>query len=107
MKKETYTKIFLKHADIAISDVTMTEYMSTWWQNTRSKKTGGLRLTDAGLEFIKGKLELSTFEVPFPKDFELTTNTIIWLDQFIDCPYWLCVLHRSYGRKESVRTTSF
>ena len=30
MKKETYTKIFLKHADIAISDVTMTEYMSTW-----------------------------------------------------------------------------
>lgn len=88
--KETYTKIFLKQADIAISDVTMKEYMSTLWQNTRSKDEGGLRLTDAGIEFLKSKLDLSTYEIPFPKDFELTTNTIIWLDQFIDCPYWLC-----------------
>jgi len=68
----------------------MKEYMSTLWQNTRVKEEGGLRLTDYGLEFLKTKLELATYEIPFPKDFELTTNTIIWLDQFIDCPYWLC-----------------
>tara|TARA_B100000925_G_C21955167_1_gene450847 strand:+ start:594 stop:974 length:381 start_codon:yes stop_codon:yes gene_type:complete len=90
MNKETYTKVFLKQAEIAISDVTMKEYMSTLWQNTRVKNEGGLRLTDFGLEFLKSKLELATYEIPFPKDFELTTNTIIWLDQFIDCPYWLC-----------------
>ena len=90
MNKETYTKIFLKQADIAIADVTMKEYMSTIWQNTRVKDQGGLRLTDTGIEFLKNKLELATYEIPFPKDFELTTNTIIWLDQFIDCPYWLC-----------------
>ena len=90
MNKETYTKVFLKQADIAISNVTMKEYMSTLWQNTRVKDQGGLRLTDAGIEFLKNKLELATYEIPFPKDFELTTNTIIWLDQFIDCPYWLC-----------------
>tara|TARA_Y100000022_G_C13148579_1_gene328311 strand:- start:77 stop:457 length:381 start_codon:yes stop_codon:yes gene_type:complete len=90
MNKETYTKVFLKQAEIAISDVTMKEYMSTLWQNTRVKEEGGLRLTDYGLEFLKTKLELATYEIPFPKDFELTTNTIIWLDQFIDCPYWLC-----------------
>ena len=90
MNKETYTKIFLKQADIAISDVTMKEYMSTLWQNTRVKDQGGLRLTDTGIEFLKNKLELATYEIPFPKDFELTTNTIIWLDQFIDCPNWLC-----------------
>ena len=89
MNKETYTKVFLKQAEIAISDVTMKEYMSTLWQNTRVKDEGGLRLTDFGLEFLKSKLELATYEIPFPKDFELTTNTIIWLDQFIDCPYWL------------------
>ena len=90
MNKETYTKVFLKQAEIAISDVTMKEYMSTLWQNTRVKEEGGLRLTDYGLEFLKTKLELATYEIPFPKDFDLTTNTIIWLDQFIDCPYWLC-----------------
>ena len=90
MNKETYTKVFLKQAEIAISDVTMKEYMSTLWQNTRVKEEGGLRLRDYGLEFLKSKLELATYEIPFPKDFELTTNTIIWLDQFIDCPYWLC-----------------
>ena len=90
MNKETYTKVFLKQAEIAISDVTMKEYMSTLWQNTRVKEEGGLRLTDYGLEFLKTKLELATYEIPFPKDFELTTNTMIWLDQFIDCPYWLC-----------------
>ena len=87
--KETYTKTFLKQADIAISEVTIKDYMSVWWQNIRAKDTGGLRLTDAGIEFLKDKLELSTYDIPFPKDFELTTNTIIWLDQFIDCPYWL------------------
>ena len=90
MNKETYTKVFLKQAEIAISDVTMKEYMSKLWQNIRVKDQGGLRLTDAGLEFLKDKLELATYEIPFPKDFELTTKTIIWVDQFIDCPYWLC-----------------
>ena len=87
--KETYTKIFLKNADIAVTEASMREYMPVWWQNMRSKETGGLRLTDEGIMFIKAKLGLATYDVPFPPDFTLTTQTIIWLDQFIDCPYWL------------------
>ena len=87
--KETYTKVFLKQKDIAISEVTMKQYMSKWWQNTRVKDEGGLRLTDEGYEFIRNELDLATYQIPFPKDFKLTTNTIIWLDQFIACPYYL------------------
>jgi len=87
--KETYTKVFLKQKDIAISEVTMKQYMTKWWQNTRAKDEGGLRLTDEGYDFIRNELDLATYEVPFPKDFKLTTNTIIWLDQFIACPYYL------------------
>jgi len=87
--KETYTKVFLKQKDIAISEVTMKQYMTKWWQNTRAKDEGGLRLTDEGYDFIRNELNLATYEVPFPKDFTLTTNTIIWLDQFIACPYYL------------------
>lgn len=87
--KETYTKVFLKQKNIAISEVNLKQYMSDWWQNTRAKEIGGLRLTDTGYDFVRNELDLATYDVPFPKDFELTTNTIIWLDQFITCPYYL------------------
>ena len=87
--KETYTKVFLKQKGMAISDVTLKHYLSEWWQNTRAKEQGGLRLTNAGFEFVRNELDLATYDVPFPKDFEMTTNTIIWLDQFITCPYYL------------------
>lgn len=87
--KETYTKVFLKQANISITEATIKQYMPTWWQNTRAKDTGGLRLTDAGFTFVTEKLDLQYYEVPFPPDFELTTNTVIWLDRFITCPYYL------------------
>ena len=87
--KETYTKIFLKQADKTINDATVTEYLPRWWQNTRNKETGGLRLTDEGLDFIMHDIQLKTYEVPYPQDFELTTNSVIWLDNFIDCPYYI------------------
>jgi len=87
--KETYTKVFLKQADISIGENTMREYMPKWWKNSRNKESGGLRLTDEGLTFIKDKLQLQTYDVPFPIDFNLTTQTIIFLDKYIDCPYYL------------------
>ena len=87
--KETYTKVFLKQSGKAISELSVKEYMPLWWKNTRGKETGGLRLTDAGFEFITQQIDLQTYEIPYPPEFELTTNTIIWMDNFIDCPYYL------------------
>ena len=87
--KETYTKIFLKSANIAIGENTLKEYMPMWLKNSRSKGTGGLRLTDDGITFIKEKLELQTYDVPFPNDFNLTTQVIIFLDKYLDTPYYL------------------
>ena len=87
--KETYTKIFLKQANLAITDATLKEYMPLWWQNTRSKDTGGLRLTSDGFDFLIEKLDLRFYEVPYPKDKPFTTQTIIFLDKFITCPYFL------------------
>ena len=29
------------------------------------------------------------YEIPFPKDYKFTTQTFIFLDQFITCPYYL------------------
>ena len=87
--KETYTKVFLKQAGIAISESTLAEYMPVWWQNTREKDSGGLRLTEAGMLFLMEKLELATYDIPFPPDFKITTQVVIFLDKCIDCPYFL------------------
>ena len=106
--KETYTKIFLKQANISIGENTLKEYMPMWWKNTRDKGTGGLRLTDDGLTFIKEKLQLQTYDVAFPVDFNLTTQTIIFLDKYIDCPYYLT--NRSItvtNEKKAVELTLF
>ena len=65
--KETYTKIFLKQSDIAISEASIKQYMPLWWQNTRDKEEGGLRLTDIGYDFCIEKLDLQFYEVPFLK----------------------------------------
>lgn len=89
ISKEAYTKIFLKQSGKAISEANVKEYMPLWWQNTRDKKSGGLRLTERGFEFIQEELELSVYEVPYPKDMPMTTQIIIFLDKFIDCPYFL------------------
>ena len=95
--KEVYTKVFLKQADKAISEASLKEYMPLWWQNTRSKDSGGLRLTDEGYEFITQELELATYDVPYPPELQFTTNILIWLDKFIDCPYYI-------GRKSIIVT---
>jgi hypothetical protein len=87
--KDTYTKIFLKNLNIAVTQATLKEYMPQWWQNTRAKDEGGLRLTDEGLRVIVEDLQLSTYDVPYPKDFHITTQTIIFLDKFITCPYYM------------------
>ena len=87
--KETYTKVFLKQSDIAISDANVKQYMSDWWQNTRGKSEGGLRLTEDGFDFLQENLDIQMYEIPFPRDFKFTTQTYIFLDQFIDCPYYM------------------
>lgn len=86
--KETYTKVFLKQLDKSINDASVKEHMPLWWKNTRSKGSGGLRLTDQGYEMIQ-EIGLATYDVPFPKEMTLTTQVIIFLDQLIDCPYYL------------------
>jgi len=86
--KETYTKIFLKQLDKSSDNASVKQYMPLWWQNTREKDNGGLRLTEAGFDVLK-QIELATYDIPYPKEMPLTTQVIIFLDQFIDCPYYL------------------
>lgn len=86
--KTTYTKIFLKELGKTYNDVAVQQYLPLWWYNTRNKEKGGLRLTDQGYETIM-EIGLTTYDIPYPREMPLTTQVIIFLDQFIDCPYYL------------------
>src|SRR5210317_2230467 len=105
--KETYTKIFLKELGHAISEANVKQYMPLWWQNTRNKGAGGLRLTEEGMNIVS-QIGLATYDIPYPKEMPLTTQVIIFLDQFIDCPYFLT--NRSItvtNEKKAVELTLF
>ena len=86
--KEAYTQVFLKQLGKSTSETNLKTYMPLWWYNTRSKSQGGLRLTDEGYKIVQ-EIDLATYDIPYPKEMPLTTQVIIFLDQFIDCPYHL------------------
>ena len=105
--KETYTKIFLKELGMATSESNVNQYMPLWWQNTRNKDAGGLRLTDEGFDMLR-RIDLAVYDIPYPRDMPITSQVIIFLDQFIDCPYYLT--NRSItvtNEKKAVELTLF
>ncbi len=89
MNQDTYTKIFLKAAGLAVTEENLMLYARKWFMNNRKKAEGGLRLTEDGFEFIKTTLDLKVYEVPFPPSLDLKPQVILFLDKFIDCPYYL------------------
>lgn len=86
--KEVYTKIFLKELGESTSTNNVTIHLPLWWKNTRDKGEGGLRLTEEGWDVVQN-IQITNYEIPFPLDMPITTQIIIWLDKFIDCPYYL------------------
>jgi hypothetical protein len=88
-KKETYIKIFLKQLDQSVNSLSIRSSLTEWWQNPRLKEIGGMRLTDEGYRMMTEDLDVSFYEVPYAPDMTMITQIIIWLDNFIDCPYYL------------------
>jgi len=105
--KDTYTKIFLKQLGLATSEPNVKQYMPIWWANLRNKEKGGLRLTEEGYKMLQ-EIDLVTYDIPYPKDMPLTTQVIIFLDQFIDCPYYLSTRSITVtNEKKAVELTLF
>ena len=84
-----FTQIFLKQQEKSCDEATVKMHHRLWWKNTRTKDSGGLRLTEEGYEHLANILELTQYEVPFTQSVELSPQTIIFFDRFIDCPYYL------------------
>lgn len=89
MNQEVYTRIFLRAGMQALSLVNVATYSRKWFVNIRKKSEGGLRLTEEGLDYITNTLDLQVYEIPFPATLDLKPQVILFLDKFIDCPYYL------------------
>jgi hypothetical protein len=87
--KDTYTRVFLQAADQDSSADTVKKYKSLWWWNFRSKDSGGLRLTEEAMTFIQEDAKIKTYKIEFPKEFAFTPQVLVWLDNFIDSPFYI------------------
>ena len=57
----------------------------------KPSKTSGLRLSDNGCKFVITTLELAAYEVPFLHTMEMSSNVMIYLSKYMDCPYYISV----------------
>lgn len=87
--RDVLTKVFLQQWGKSIDDANVSMYSRTWWQSNRVNKQTAFRLSEEGFDFLTNTLELQNYEVPFTEPIELSPQTIIFLERYIDCPYYL------------------
>ena len=92
MTQDAYTKIFLQQWGKTTDDVNVKLYSRKWWQSNRAGKQTAFRLSDEGYSFLVDEIELRAYEVPFTEAIELSPQTIIFLERYLDCPYYLTAL---------------
>lgn len=85
----TLTKVFLQQWGKSTDDANLELYGRRWWQSNRVNKPNAFRLSDEGYEFLTKTLEIQMYEIPFTEPIELSPQTIIFLEKYIDCPYYL------------------
>jgi hypothetical protein len=87
--RDAYTKIFLQQWGKSVDDANVKLFGRKWWQSNRANKQSALRLTQEGIDFLQTELDIKMYEIPFTESIELSPQTIIFLERYIDCPYFL------------------
>jgi hypothetical protein len=85
--RDTLTKVFLQQWGKSTDDANCNFYSRIWWQYHRVSKQSALRLSDAGLDFLRNALDIRLHEIKFAESVELCPQLIIFLERYIDCPY--------------------
>jgi hypothetical protein len=62
--------------------------LRSWWVSTRKKESGGLKLTDLGFTCFQ-RSGIKSYRVQFEEPIDTRNQLIIWLDNHIDCPWYL------------------
>lgn len=87
--RDALTKIFLTEWGKSTDDANLTTYSRRWWQSNRVNKQNALRLSEEGFNFLTETINVKMYEIPFTEPIELSPQTIIFLERYIDCPYFL------------------
>lgn len=83
------TKIFLNQWGKSTDDANVEIYSRKWWQSNRASNQHVYRLSEEGFNFLTNLLDIRSYEIPFTEQIELNPQTIIFLERYIDCPYYL------------------
>ena len=107
-QKDKITSIILNELSIENNPANFNKYFKLWWQNPRSKKTGGLRLTELGFMALE-KAEIKSYKIKFDNPIEIFENKfIIWLDNSINCPFFITPKEiYVFGEKTAVQMILF
>jgi hypothetical protein len=81
------TQYVATQAGLDTTDKNLRKLVALWWQNPRKKNKGGLRLTDEGFARISSYFKFH--KVKFESPIEYTSQLVIQLDNFIDCPWYV------------------
>jgi hypothetical protein len=87
--RDALTKIFLQQWGKSTDDVNLKVYSRKWWQSNRVGKQTAYRLSEEGFDFLTNTLQIQMYEIPFTEHIELSPQTIVFLERYIDCPYYL------------------
>ena len=82
------TKIFVEQANIPVGQTT--DLQLRWWKNPTDDTS--LRLSLAGLQFVKAVLKLQSYEFVLPDD--LTNHNLLQLERWFKGMYYLLKRHK-------------
>jgi hypothetical protein len=87
-QRTNVTHYVLKELGKRHDDEYVKDMLVRFWVNPRQKETGGLRLTEDGYKWLK-EADIKDYKIDIPKDISWTNQLIIWLDQYIESPFYL------------------
>ena len=87
--RDALTKIFLQQWGKSCDDTNLIFYSRRWWFSLRVGNQHAYRLSDEGFDFLTNTLTLRSYEIPFTSPIELSPQTIVFLQRYLDCPYYL------------------
>ena len=86
--RDSLTRIFLSQWGKSTDAANVKFYTQQWWKSRASSQTS-FRLTKDGIDFLINVLDIKPYEIPFTESIEHSPQTMIFLNRYINCPYFL------------------